>query len=203
MVRISKDSIVCEAHEFPMRSYMEQKEVPSFANEPAERYCTNVWKPNPVVPMFDQFEHEFGGGDWGVAECARLDVSQHPRRTSYPVEANLGVGGGGKTHRNLVDKGLQRIVYISPSWKLARETERGLPRQRVGSCSGGRPEMWSRRSLRQRHRGTRCRKCGWRRRNLRSAFQATSTSSAATLASSCRPSARLGRPPTPFNAKDL
>ena len=27
-----------------MHSYMEQKEVPSFANEPAERYCTNVWK---------------------------------------------------------------------------------------------------------------------------------------------------------------
>ena len=56
VVRISKDSIVCEPHDFPMHSYMEQKEVPSFANEPAERYCTNVWKPNPVVPMFDQFE---------------------------------------------------------------------------------------------------------------------------------------------------
>ena len=89
VVRISKDSIVCEPHEFPMHSYMEQKEVPSFANEPAERYCTNVWKPNPVVPMLDQFEDEFGGGDWGVAECAHLDELQHPRRTSYPVEAPL------------------------------------------------------------------------------------------------------------------
>ena len=58
-----------------------------------------------------------------MAECARLDESQHPRRTSYPVEVNLGVSGGGKTHRNLVDKGLQRIVYISPSWKLAREKQ--------------------------------------------------------------------------------
>ena len=37
VVRISKDSIICEPHEFRMHSYMEQKEVPSFANEPAER----------------------------------------------------------------------------------------------------------------------------------------------------------------------
>ena len=42
-----------------------------------EAFFTNVWKPNPVVPMLDQFEDEFGGGDWGVAECARLDESQH------------------------------------------------------------------------------------------------------------------------------
>jgi hypothetical protein len=35
-------------------------------------------------------------------------------------ELHLGAGGNGKTHKNLVDKGLIKVLYVSPSWKLAR-----------------------------------------------------------------------------------
>jgi hypothetical protein len=38
-------------------------------------------------------------------------------------ELHIGAGGNGKTHRNLTDNGLVKILYISPSWKLARNKE--------------------------------------------------------------------------------
>ena len=55
------------------------------------------------------------------------------------------MGGGGKTHRNLVDKGLQRIVYISPSWKLAREKQKeyGCHVNVWARDLAEDPEMWS------------------------------------------------------------
>lgn len=36
-------------------------------------------------------------------------------------ELHTGCGGGGKTHKQLVDTGLQKIKYFAPSWKLARK----------------------------------------------------------------------------------
>jgi hypothetical protein len=36
----------------------------------------------------------------------------------------IGAGGNGKTHSNLTDKGLVKILYVSPSWKLARNKQK-------------------------------------------------------------------------------
>jgi hypothetical protein len=41
-------------------------------------------------------------------------------RKSNNKELHIGAGGNGKTHKNLVDKGLVKVLYVSPSWKLAR-----------------------------------------------------------------------------------
>ena len=41
-------------------------------------------------------------------------------RTHNMVEVHTGAGGCGKTHVNLTDKGFQSILYVAPSWKLAR-----------------------------------------------------------------------------------
>ena len=38
-------------------------------------------------------------------------------------ELHLGAGGNGKTHKNLVDKGFVKVLYVSPSWKLARNKQ--------------------------------------------------------------------------------
>ena len=38
-------------------------------------------------------------------------------------ELHIGAGGNGKTHKNLVDKGLVKLLYVSPSWKLARNKQ--------------------------------------------------------------------------------
>lgn len=39
------------------------------------------------------------------------------------TELHIGAGGNGKTHKNLVDKGLVKVLYVSPSWKLARNKQ--------------------------------------------------------------------------------
>jgi hypothetical protein len=41
-------------------------------------------------------------------------------RKSNAKELHIGAGGNGKTHKNLIDKGLIKVLYVSPSWKLAR-----------------------------------------------------------------------------------
>jgi hypothetical protein len=44
-------------------------------------------------------------------------------RDFYETELAIGGGGSGKTHFNLVDNGSINIMYIAPSWKLARNKE--------------------------------------------------------------------------------
>jgi len=44
-------------------------------------------------------------------------------RKSNAKELHIGAGGNGKTHKNLVDKGLVKVLYVSPSWKLARNKQ--------------------------------------------------------------------------------
>ena len=55
----------------------------------------------------------------GIEEDIYIDFCK-TERDNYKTEAHLGVGGGGKTHNNLVDEGLVNKLFISPSWKLAR-----------------------------------------------------------------------------------
>ena len=95
VVRISKDSVIYERHDFEVKPYMREKPLPSFLNEPASAYATNI-------------------------DDEDIPIVQHTPRESHATEANLGVGGGGKTHRNIVDTGLLNVMYIAPSWKLAR-----------------------------------------------------------------------------------
>jgi len=40
-------------------------------------------------------------------------------KPNYSRELYIGEGGNGKTHKNLLDKGLQRSLYLAHSWKLA------------------------------------------------------------------------------------
>ena len=49
-------------------------------------------------------EEKFGGGE---------------ARSQHSKELFIGEGGNGKTHKNLTDSGLIRILYVAPSWKLA------------------------------------------------------------------------------------
>ena len=45
-------------------------------------------------------------------------------RENNRVELHKGEGGCGKTHYNLTDKGLVDIMFVAPSWKLARNKKR-------------------------------------------------------------------------------
>ena len=45
-------------------------------------------------------------------------------RENNRLEVHLGAGGAGKTHNNLIDKGLVNPLFIAPSWKLARNKKK-------------------------------------------------------------------------------
>lgn len=45
-------------------------------------------------------------------------------RENNRVELHKGAGGCGKTHYNLTDKGLVDIMFVAPSWKLARNKKK-------------------------------------------------------------------------------
>jgi hypothetical protein len=42
----------------------------------------------------------------------------------HKTELHTGCGGGGKTHKQLIDTGNIKTLYCSPSWKLARNKEK-------------------------------------------------------------------------------
>ncbi len=42
-------------------------------------------------------------------------------KENYKTELHTGVGGGGKTHKQLTDTGIVNCIYFAPSWKLARK----------------------------------------------------------------------------------
>ena len=42
-------------------------------------------------------------------------------KENYKTELHTGVGGGGKTHKQLTDEGIVNCIYFAPSWKLARK----------------------------------------------------------------------------------
>ena len=59
----------------------------------------------------------------GCDDDDEFDVVYYPyteskKREYFQKEIFLGAGGNGKTHINLMDKGLVRPIYIAPSWKL-------------------------------------------------------------------------------------
>lgn len=45
-------------------------------------------------------------------------------REHHLTELHKGVGGSGKTHLNIYDKGFIRKLFVAPSWKLSRDKNR-------------------------------------------------------------------------------
>jgi len=55
-----------------------------------------------------------------VIDCENDKPKLSKGRKFNQVELHTGPGGAGKTHNNLIDKGLVAPLYVAPSWKLAR-----------------------------------------------------------------------------------
>ena len=59
-------------------------------------------------------------GDSYVIDCENDKIKLPKSRIHNRIEVHTGPGGAGKTHNNLIDKGLIAPLYVAPSWKLAR-----------------------------------------------------------------------------------
>ena len=112
IIRINTDGIKYLDHEFvksPIFRVEEELNKDSFTND--DRY---------------------GGFLTNISDCDRYDWLRFhfhflkkdvPTRPHYNNEIFVGQGGGGKTYRNLIDKGLVRPLYVAPSYKLTRSKQ--------------------------------------------------------------------------------
>lgn len=96
VVRVCVDGIYHTQNDIEMKNAFRVKEEFKFDNEAGSRYCSSVEKRN-------------------------LLIVDNPYREQFAKELHLGPGGCGKTHINLVDKGLVRTAYLPQSWNLARD----------------------------------------------------------------------------------
>ena len=99
LLRICVDGIYYRDHEYIMLNNFQIKDEVKLAND-----CGNYYMSYRSCP-------------WELDSRPQLPA---PFRDPYDKELFIGAGGNGKTHYNLTDKGFARLLYVAPSWKLAR-----------------------------------------------------------------------------------
>lgn len=99
LIRICVDGIYYHDHEYDMLNNFQVKDEVKLANDCGKKYMSYN-----SCPMELQYR----------------DNQPAPFREPYEKELFIGAGGNGKTHYNLTDKGFARLLYVAPSWKLAR-----------------------------------------------------------------------------------
>lgn len=83
-----------------------EREDKTFNNSEGISYISYLFFESPTEEPEEKFYYNIGND-----------------RIHNNKELHIGAGGNGKTHRNLTDKGLIKILYVAPSWKLARNKE--------------------------------------------------------------------------------
>jgi len=85
-------------------------------------------------------------GDSYVSDITnfQMDWKYGEYKQSYHKELHRGEGGNGKTHKNLLDNGNIRLLYLSPSWKLAtnKRNEYGCASEVWSNILTDDPEKW-------------------------------------------------------------
>lgn len=122
IIRVCVDGIYTEKpvsdlkNAFRHKNEMEDK---TFANRAGECFISNIIE-----------DMEIGNHIYKACGTELTDFKETimawrfgEERKSNAKELHVGAGGNGKTHKNLVDKGLVRLIYVSPSWKLARNKQ--------------------------------------------------------------------------------
>jgi len=109
LVRVCVDGIYYRGNEV-LRKGFEPKSKMAFGNVAGDSYVSNI-----ITDVVQE---------WNCGEY----------KPNNSRELYIGEGGNGKTHKNLMDKGLVKVLYIAPSWKLAEKK-----RQEYGCDS----EVWA------------------------------------------------------------
>jgi len=108
IIRVCVDGIYTIKKEIPFGSFRDKNDDKdkTFGNVAGLSYVSDI--------QYDIYsDDEFKKISYDCGNC----------RKHNQKELHIGAGGNGKTHRNLTDKGLVKVLYVSPSWKLARNKE--------------------------------------------------------------------------------
>ena len=97
IIRVVVDGIYYEEHPIKLKNTFRPKEDKTFNNFPDDYYIN-----------YDTFTPE------------KLGEERELKRTTL----YKGAGGNGKTHKNLIDKGLVNILFVAPSWYMCNEKKK-------------------------------------------------------------------------------
>jgi hypothetical protein len=98
IIRVCVDGIYYEPHECKINNTFGPKGRKTFENSACSEYLSHLLNTdNDVYKLTDNNE----------------------AKEFYQKELHTGVGGGGKTHNILIDKGLINVGYFAVSWKLS------------------------------------------------------------------------------------
>lgn len=107
IIRVNCDAVYYY-NDYPMVNCFRNKDQPLTNKPPSYTYISNY-----------ELENEW-----------KCEAEYKP---FHKTELHTGCGGGGKTHKQLIDTGNVKMLYCSPSWKLARN------KQKEYSCNN---EVW-------------------------------------------------------------
>jgi len=99
--------------------------------------CVNIFRDKPEpIKLNSSSDSYVSNYDCDLPFC------ENNEREHYLKELHAGVGGSGKTHLNINDKGLVRKLFVAPSWKLskAKNIECGIANQVWANISCQDPE---------------------------------------------------------------
>lgn len=103
LIRVCVDGIYFKKQNIILKNVFRFKDTINFNNIASDFYCDKVIINNPIT-----------------YNCGS-------KRTHNNIELHLGQGGSGKTYFNCNDNGLINVLYVSPSWKLARTKKLEFP----------------------------------------------------------------------------
>ena len=121
LVRICVDGIYYIDHECEWMDVFDDKdEHMTFNNSPTETYLSSVFELDNTSQAVWEANH-WSGNEFRLRDL--IPVPGAMPREYYHKEANRGPGGTGKTTTTLLDTGFIDLLYIAPSWKLARQMQ--------------------------------------------------------------------------------
>lgn len=89
-----------------------------FINEEPELYSSFVYEDREKIVENTSGESYISNDEYD------LKIEFNDFRPHFKTELHKGVGGSGKTHLNIYDNGLQKKLFVAPSWKLSRDKNR-------------------------------------------------------------------------------
>jgi hypothetical protein len=122
VIRICVDGIYTEKVVSDLKNAFRHKndiEDKTFANRQGESFISNLIEDMAIG------KHIYKACGKEVTDYKEniMEWKFGDERKNNAKELHIGAGGNGKTHKNLVDKGLVKVLYVSPSWKLARNKQ--------------------------------------------------------------------------------
>ena len=89
-------------------------------NSPTENYLSNIYEKNELITSIYEVNNGIRGD---ITASQIIPLAEASQRDYYESEVHQGPGGTGKSTKNILDCGLVDMVYIAPSWKLARQMQ--------------------------------------------------------------------------------